>query len=161
MQKEGKEGPADERGGKGAGAKHQLGQSPRCFQGGQFSHSSKDQGQGISNTNRESTHGRMSAIIFMLPCSDIILRYVVLVYCLEAKVLSRRQPSYQKIFVVLLFLFLIIGSNELYTFLIWLLVLIKTCFELYCYPSVYYHLLLPKTKKIITDFPIGPSMKLC
>ena len=103
----------------------------------------------------------MSAIIFMLPCSDIILRYVVLVYCLEAKVLSRRQPSYKKKFVVLLFLFLIIGSNELYTFLIWLLVLIKTCFELYCYPSVYYHPLLPKTKKIITDFPIGPSMKLC
>lgn len=60
-----------------------------------------------------------------------------------------------------LFLFLIIGSNELYTFLIWLLVLIKTCFELYCYPSVYYHLLLPKTKKIITDFPIVLSMKLC
>ncbi|KAK7818291.1 putative ribosome biogenesis protein rlp24 [Quercus suber] len=121
VKKEGKEGPADERGSKGAGAKHQLGQSPRCFQGGQFSHSSKDQGQGISNTGRESTHGRMSAVIFMFSCSDRSLQYVVLIYCLEAKVLSSRQPSYQKKFVVLLFLFLIIGSNELYTFLIWLL----------------------------------------
>ena len=56
----------------------------------------------------------MNAVIFTLPCSDIILQYAVRYCCVEAKVLSIRQHAYQNIFVVVLFLFLIIGSDELH-----------------------------------------------
>jgi hypothetical protein len=59
LQKEGKEGAADERGSKGARAEHQLSQSPSCPQRGSISYSSKDHGQGIPTTG-EPTHGRMS-----------------------------------------------------------------------------------------------------
>jgi len=61
LQKEGKEGAADERGSKGARAEHQLSQSPSCPQRGSISYSSKDHGQGIPTTG-ESTHGRMSPL---------------------------------------------------------------------------------------------------
>ena len=54
----------------------------------------------------------MIAVIFTLPCSDIILQYAVRYCCVEAKVLSIRQHAYQNIFVVVLFL--IIGSDELH-----------------------------------------------
>jgi hypothetical protein len=59
LQKEGKEGPADERGSKGARAEHQFSQSPSRSQRGSISYSSKDHGQGIPSTG-EPTHGRMS-----------------------------------------------------------------------------------------------------
>ncbi len=71
MQKEGKEGPGEERGKKRAGPKHQHDQSPICSQGGPISHTSKDQGQGISTAGR-GTHGRMSAVICVA-----LLRYVL------------------------------------------------------------------------------------
>jgi hypothetical protein len=60
LQKEGKEGPTDERGSKGAGAEYQLSQSPGCSQSGSISYSSKDHGQGIPRTGEPTTHGRMS-----------------------------------------------------------------------------------------------------
>ena len=131
LQKEGKEGPGEERGKNRAGPKHQHDQSPICSQGGPISHTSKDQGQGISTAGR-GTHGRMSAVICVA-----LLRYVVRVCCVVAKVLSRRQPTYQNISLWFLFLFLIIGSDELHfsnmACFSRLLELIKTCFELRCW----------------------------
>jgi hypothetical protein len=64
LQKERKEGAADERGSKGARAEHQLSQSPSCPQRGTISYSSKDHGQGIPTTG-EPTHGRMSPLSVM------------------------------------------------------------------------------------------------
>jgi hypothetical protein len=71
LQKERKEGAADERGSKGASAEHQLSQSPSCPQRGSISYSSKDHGQGIPTTG-EPTHGRMSPVMFLISGSRVV-----------------------------------------------------------------------------------------